>query len=86
MTNPQLVVDIYNQNAQRWLSQGVVRISELARKIAAQMDLQGIKYKHSSVSGDLTYAAEALGEATNLLALFRLDLLVVRPIRELKSE
>lgn len=34
---------------------------------------------------DLTYASEAISEATNLMNLFRLDLLVTRPIREFQK-
>lgn len=33
---------------------------------------------------DLTYAAEAISTATNLMNLLRLDLLVTRPIREMQ--
>lgn len=32
---------------------------------------------------DITYASEAISTASNLLNLFRLDLLVTRPLREL---
>ena len=32
---------------------------------------------------DITYAAEAVSEASNLMSLFRLDLLVTRPLQEI---
>jgi hypothetical protein len=58
MTNAQLVLEHYNQNAVNWKNQGVRSITHVAEKIAAIMDLQNIKYKHTTVMGDLTYARQ----------------------------
>ena len=64
--------------------------AEVMDKMAVMMRDAAKQLEHTAFrmreTGDITYAAEALGIVTNSMNSLRLDLLITRPLREtLKS-
>ena len=62
-------------------------IDDMSRKMldySKQLDNLAEKMR---LTGDITYASEALGVATNAMSNLRLDLLITRPLKEtMKNE
>lgn len=62
------------------------KIDEMARVMRQYADDLDRCAKKMRERGDLTYAAEAVNVVTNCFSNLRLDLMVVRPIREYERE